>query len=821
MKKFLLKFFKFSLILLLLAVGTFTLVLYLFSDNIKAAAIEEINNQLAVPIKVQKLRVSIRKFPSASLLLEDVYTNGFNSPERDTLLFAHNIFLEFDLWRIIFSQLSFKKISIEEGILNIAEVKKGTYNYRIWKQDNVSSGSIFELEEVEFRNMKSTFQNSANVKTTFFTKALSLSGFVEADKYFLETDASILLDNFIVKNDTFLTQVPLAIELNLANKKDTFNIREGNILAGKIPFDFSVLSTGENTSVTASGSNIKWDNIISLAKSQGWIKLHGIQLSGETELKGELDFPKGKKPYAKLSFLTQEASLEGIRESAFKNIYCEGYYELKNGKSDLKLSEIRGKGESGVFEGSFAVNDFSSPLLELELRSDLSLEEYLSFTSIDTLENVKGRAIINARFKNRFSSLKNISTQELKRAQTDGTISLKDVSFSFANSNQIISHLNSDLVLSNNLFKIDQFYLKKGESDLYMKGYFENVLNSVFFDHETISVYAKVISQEIVLDDFLIPNSEKPGSYSLSFTKSLLLDLDLQIDRLKFQNFNARNITANLNINRGRISANTISLEADGGSYQGSFKIDATSGLPYPVFVSLKADDIDINKLFVSFKNFGQEAILAENIYGTTNTDLQMKGLLNHKLKVDPASVELEADMSIANGSLKNYQPLEALSRFSDIKELQNVRFATLTNHITIKNSEIIIPEMQVSSNVLDLQLSGKHTFANYIDYTIKLKMSDLLFGQRKLRKGNKEFDEHLVEVEKGDNPKIPVRMFGQADKPEITIDKKTLGKSIIEEIREQGKKIRSLFKEKKQPPEPEEKIIFEWEEDTSYIDKN
>jgi len=820
MKKLLKRLAYIIITLFAAVIISFTLVLYLYSNKIKAAAIDEINKRLIAKVSVGKIDVSIRKFPAASLLLKDVYTAGVNSSPGDTLLYAHKVFLEFNLWDIIFSEPDFKKISLEEGSINITEVSEGIYNYNIWKKDTISGQNSLGLQEVELTKIRATYTNtnslySANVKQLIF------SGSITNNSFLLKGKGQANLHKILIKKDTIASDIPLDIEMTLSNKQDTLRISEGLLIADKIPLQYNLISTEGSTAINIDQSKFALNRLQALAVNQKWLSRNFPEITGDASIESYLNFPANSQAQIIANFSTNEASVKGVKGTTFKKISCQGFYELTGSKSKLKLEKLKGSSKSGQFEGQVLIDDFHKPYVEIELKSNLLLEEYLALASIDTIAEPKGRIEIDALFKNRFSSLKKIAAGDFKYARADGTVKLENLSFSLNKSDQNIAQINSDLILDDNDFKIDQFYLKKGKSDLYLKGYFKNVLNYIFLDYQALYIDAQLISQEIRLEDFLWESSGEPGQYSLNNIRKLSLDLNLKIDRFTFKSFASKNISTELKVGKGLINIPSFGLEADKGIFSGSFTVDARSDVPYPFKANLKAKDVNIHDLFLSFKNFNQKSILADNIYGTTNTNLIIKGQLNKHLSVEPSSIDLIADVSIKNGRLKNYEPLTALSRFSDVEELKDVKFATLTNQIFIKDSEINIPEMEINSNILNLELNGKHTFSNNIDYLIKLEMSDLLFSKRKKKQGNGEFEQHLVEVEKGDKPKIPIRMSGPASNPKITVDNKSLGHSIIDDIKEEGKELKELFKGKEEKPNPEEKIIFEWEEDTTSSGKN
>ena len=90
---------------------------------------------------------------------------------------------------------------------------------------------------------------------------------------------------------------------------------------------------------------------------------------------------------------------------------------------------------------------------------------------------------------------------------------------------------------------------------------------------------------------------------------------------------------------------------------------------------SFNITDIDVNKAFKTFHNFGQDFIKAENLCrnlsGTLSILLPMDSLLNPQIK----SLTAEGKYILVNGALINFDPVKELSDFIELSELENIHF--------------------------------------------------------------------------------------------------------------------------------------------------
>jgi hypothetical protein len=227
----------------------------------------------------------------------------------------------------------------------------------------------------------------------------------------------------------------------------------------------------------------------------------------------------------------------------------------------------------------------------------------------------------------------------------------------------------------------------------------------------------------------------------------------------------------------------------------------------------LQTADLQIESIFKSFENFGQETITAEELSGRLSSVSSFSAQLNPTLSLDVNSLKLSSSMSIDQGRLKDYEPMLALSRFAEVDELKDVRFNKLTNTISIDQGLIRIPEMTISSNVLNMELSGSHSFENEIDYLIRLRLSDVLFSKRKAQAKNSEFDEFLKVEERDDDHRVPISIVGTVDNPSLKVEAQELGKALQTDLQKQKEELKKILK-KEEPKKKGTGLQFEWDED-------
>jgi hypothetical protein len=121
----------------------------------------------------------------------------------------------------------------------------------------------------------------------------------------------------------------------------------------------------------------------------------------------------------------------------------------------------------------------------------------------------------------------------------------------------------------------------------------------------------------------------------------------------------------------------------------------------------MRLENIDLDGILFKFDNFGQEYLVSENLHGKITTDIWGRIHMHPDLIPILDDSEIHMDVTVLNGRLVNYEMLISLEEYFGGKNLHDVRFDTLQNHIDFKNGVLSIPNMTINSTLGFLQISG------------------------------------------------------------------------------------------------------------------
>ena len=151
-------------------------------------------------------------------------------------------------------------------------------------------------------------------------------------------------------------------------------------------------------------------------------------------------------------------------------------------------------------------------------------------------------------------------------------------------------------------------------------------------------------------------------------------------------------------------------------------------------------------------------------------------------------------------------------------KKIKHIKFANLDNKVIIDKGKIHIPRMTLSTNVMDLNISGIHGFDDNVDYHLNFRLNDVLVK-------NKNQDEFGPIKDDGLGVKLFLHMYGNLSDLKFKLDKEEKKTARKEAIKEEKKELKSILKEEfglfkkdstiQTPVEEETKTTFEvaWDE--------
>ncbi len=844
-KKFrIVRFFLKSIFILIVSlialVGIGAVLGYYYQDEVKEFVITELNKQLNSEIIVDGNNIDftvIKNFPYASVDFKKVKALDANkSKAKDTLFSASLISLQFNLLDIFRKNYKIKKLVLENITLNLRIDKNGNDNYHFWKSsgDTTSIQFQFALEKIHLKSTRIIYDNQEQKQFyDFVINESLLSGSFSEKNYSMNIESDLFIKAIQSNNSNLLRKKNVSISGNLFvdNIVESYKFNNTKIGIESMIFEINgnIIKTADSPllNIDIKGKDIDIRSVLSLIPAKYKGKINNYESDGdfyfEASIKGVLS--KTETPFVNASFGIANADITQIKENiTLRKVNLKGNFgsenKIEKKESYLKLSNFSALINEGNITGNLNLLNLSNPNFDGTIKADLKLNELQKFFRIDTIETIEGQLKIDVEFS---GESKYLESRKYENIKTTGGLVITDMNTKLKNNSLEFNKINADFDFNNNDLKINHFYGTISNSDFELEGYMRNIIGFVTKENEDVIIEANLKADKINLNELIANKTDdKNSKYKLKFSEHIEADLKIDVKHIEFRKFEAAKVKGHIKLKDKSMILDPINLSTMSGTINTSGYIDASDSTKVLITCFSDVDRINISKMFDSFENFNQTTLTNKNIKGVATAKIQFAAVFTPELKMDYDKLYAAADITIENGELNNVESMKSLSRFIELNELENIKFATLKNQIEIKNQVITIPKIEVKSNALNVYISGTHTFKNEINYKVKLSLNELL--SKKAKKAKKENDEFGEIADDGlGRTNIFLSMTGTVDKPIIKYDSKSAIQNVKQDLKVEKQNLKTILKQEfglfkkdstlKEKKTEETKFTIKWEE--------
>ncbi|MCF8371066.1 MAG: AsmA family protein [Bacteroidales bacterium] len=837
---------KISLFVLGGLIGLFLLasifLAFIYGEEIKKLAINEINKQIETKIEVGDLQFSLlESFPFAQLDFQNVTIltgTSFNKKEfaqydSDTLLKAERVSLSFNLKELLRNKLNLRKIDIEKGKLNLLVDSQGKVNYRFWKEDNVAEGSNFSinLKEVLLNNMEFLLVHGGqDMVLHSHLHELDMSGEFSNSDYGLEISSAMWIGKFMVGSNSYLSRRSTNLDVKMDVKDDVYSIRAGNISLNQLAFILSgqvILSEPNSIDLKIKGKKLDVQSFVSLmpedfSKFTKDIESEGI-FSFDTHISGE--FTNRMAPLIETSFGIEKGQLKN-RKSGLKITHILAKGNFSNGKqkssksSLLNIDQLSFKlGDKGSFSGKGSITNFIHPKIKLTADINADLSGLADFFTFESIENISGQLVGDISLNGDLPEGFRDSPAKLKGMNISGAAKISKLMLKMKDNPNGVEDFTGQLILSNSKAEIKEASLIYGKTQLNISASFPFPLEQLFAKEKKINVGGIIHSPKINLDNLLSAKSSSDDTFN--FPANYDLNFKLTCDSFLYDRFTARNLSSTFKMKDGKVQFKDMSMKTLNGSLSGNMNLEESPQKNLHIFGDADLSEIDLHELLFTFRNFGQDFFTMDHVIGDISGKVMYDTEWSQKFDLIDKSLLIESSVEVKNGELFDFEPMLALSDYIMVDDLRHIKFSTLKNDIVIQGEKVYIPRMDIHSSAINVEISGIHGFDQQVSYDVKVLLSDLL--TKKI--SQKKQEEWQIE----DDPDGMITLFlileGNVDDIQIKYDFKRAKSALKDDIQNEKQEMKTILREElglfkkdstlsKKPKEKKKKVKVVWDEE-------
>ena len=788
--QFLLKILVAVLLAMVVLLGSLTLYVYTHQEEIKNRIVTVLNGQLDSPVTVGgPIYVSLfEHFPSISLSFPNISLQAVNQAvvQDYPLLSAQKLSLSFSLLDLFAGRYTLEQLTIVDAVIDLRFDAEGHPNYNIWKAQNSTTNTEanFAINKLVLRRVKLNYLNASEnqMLSASFTDA-DFRGDFSQRKFRLLAKASLeggslqLEDKQFLKNQQL--QVNLSMEVDLDAETVTFPNSELRLNRERLQLQgFHRWGEPFETDLTFAAERFRAAQLLAFYQDdEGFFK--ELEVDGDLNLKGRWHYTPNA-PELNITASLSEAKL------AYKalDLQYRGSTNIRATYSrqallDLHFDDLQLNQKASELKGKLHYRQ-SDNLLEGEVRGKVDLSRYQKALADFELSNLSGTAQLNHLFQ--------LYPGTDKPLLIAGTLRLENTAGQYPG--YTFSALTGNFATTAGLKPELQMQIERLQLDsTALSGNLRIANYPALYDNKAGNMQ---LSGKLKADRWRWA-TESSSAESSSTLPISNFDLQLAVDRFYWYDFAFDDLDVQLTGHTGDMRIQLNNWQLAKGKLNGRLRWQEVPA-GFVLQGALQGKQMDISKLFSTFNNFDQSFLTHEHLSGQLDAKSSVLLRFDKDYNLLPKQMEVVADLVLQQGGLTNFTPLNSLSKFVDAKELQNLRFQRLTNHIEIMQGVIDIPQMDINSNATRMSISGKHTLDNAYTYYIQLSLSDLW----KKRQKQITFDPNLAEEKPEGGVKLFLVLEGQGEEFSIRYNKldvstqlkqgatavrKDLGKLIKEEL--------------------------------------
>jgi len=803
-------------IFLALLFGIVAMIIYLYEDEIKQYAVNELNKNLAVPVAVEEIELTLfSQFPSASLQFNELYIA--DSANKDTLLYAEHLYLNFNFWDMIGGDYTVKEVKAENSVIKLQIDSNGIENYLILKEDTIEKKQdkfSFALEEVSFDEIRLSYTNLHTQQAySINSENIVFAGDFSQSSYKLSASSDFYINQFKSNSVNYISNKNAAanIVLNINTDSSLYQLHKAEFSVEDLLFDIGGKYTNNSDSsymdLTIKGRNIDLQTTFSIFPKEYFETLSKYKATGmvvfETVIEGVIS--KTSSPKIISDFTLTDGSLTEKQTGAhLKQLSLEGHFESRNKKNheEIALKNINGVLENGTIKGNISVSNFDTPAVKADLTGNLSMPKIKQFINSKNIEVLTGNASFDVEFAGIFNTDNKFKT---KIKTSNGFIKIENLSIKTMESHLALSDLNGNLSLKKNDAAFSNLTGSLLSSQFKADGIVKNIIPYLLFENEQLVIETDFRSKSVSLNEIMGASTSNSFNESapLNFPDNINFNLKSHIGELTYGKFTATNLKGIVTYQDKKLAAKNVTFKANKGNYIVSSEMEQTDVNSFFWSTDATANNIDIQNFFMEFSDFGQDFITHKNIKGKTSAQISMATVIDGYMNIDMDRLYSTANFSIKKGELIDQSALLDIADYFESnklvktvvdtkslkKKMKHVKFANLENQIIIDKGKIHIPKMDLSTNVMDLGISGIHGFDDNVDYHLNFKLNDVLVK-------NKNQEEFGPIKDDGLGVKLFLHMYGSLSDLKFELDKQEKKTARKEAIQEEKQELKSILKQ-------------------------
>ena len=493
-------------------------------------------------------------------------------------------------------------------------------------------------------------------------------------------------------------------------------------------------------------------------------------------------------------------------------------------RMSARLQSFHVQNGNSIISGNADIENFGAPEFNLNTDISLSLEELEGFLPDSIINNMSGtfNAGIQSKGKLNYDSL---DTQLLPIVFENSSfdLSLDNISVAFIDTTLNVDSISAQVSLKNDVLIIDSFSATYNGLEFGMDSSVLKNIYSAVVQNQPVELYVNtnIHIGDIFYDDF---------SYLMALgTTKAEADTINKISKTSIDTTNAKGVRNWTFLIHGFASINSIIIDStsldgfdinrlhindlstlfkltDSAYIFDQFKFKVFEGeMNNSLYYKIRNDgtqsvsthniiqNMNVRTMLRDMDNFGMDSIISwENISGLFSTDLNTFVPIDDSVLIN--RILVSGDIILDKGGVYNYAPASEISRYTNIKELDNIQFKTLHSNVFMLKNKLYVPRTSIVTNAMDIAAFGMHSLGGDSEYHLELHLSNILFGKSKRRNNKQDISGEEIDQKSLKKRSQKIRYSVIDGKSRTIPDTKDSRDDMMNKIRVQSKMLDFIF---------------------------
>lgn len=732
---------------------------YLFKDKIEVLVKEEGNKMLNAEFDFSSLDISlIRKFPLASVTLEDFYLKGVGEFESDTLVEIEKFSVSvnmlslfsdegFDISEVLLDGASLKAVVLPDGAVNW-DVMKESDSTGVVSEDTVAAESAsspfrIKLKEFALSDFNLVYDDR---KDNIFAQVKGMDATCSGDfgsartMINLKTDAEAL--TFRMSGIPYVNNVEVEadidIDADLENSKFTLNdnsLRINAIIASLNGW-VAMKEEGMEMDIELNSNKIGFKEILSLIPAVYTKDFEGLKTEGTAILSAN-----AQGMLIGDSIVPQFNVAFDVKDAHFK------YPSLPAGVDNINISAKVNNPGGSIDATVVTVNPFSfvmagnpfaltagvtTPISDLHF--DVTAKGKLDLGKVKDiypLEDMQLNGVLNANLGVE-GNISSIEKEKYDKINANGTLSLNDMLLQMEDIPDV-NIRNSVFTFTPRYLKLSETTVGIGENDVTFDSRFENYIGYIF-KGTTLKGELNVKSNRFNLNDFMTAESatveeetvavENVETVADTTSMGIIkvpdnIDFRMQVafGEVLFDNMKFNNMEGLLLIKDSKVDMKNLSLNTMGGDVVLNGYYSTPENVAPRFNAGFKLNEIEFAKAYDDLNVVRMLAPIFSNLTGDFSGSVSIDTELDENMSPVLSSMNGKGALSTKDLSLSNVAIIQTIADIVKKPSLKEARAKDLNLEFTIDNGRVTTKPFDIKLGDYKMNLSGSTGLDQTIDY--------------------------------------------------------------------------------------------------------